>query len=73
MPTYTITTKAATTTVRAGSPERAAEIFVRRSNRRRVAQRTTGTRGMSGQFQGYESARGGGQTSAGPAFVVKGG
>ena len=57
--------------VRATSPEHAAQIAVRRLyGRAVVAHRVSGTRGLSGVFQGYVSARGGGETSRGSNIHV---
>ena len=69
MASYTITTGTTQSFIVASSPERAAEIYCHRANRRRLAQRVTGNRNGSGQFQGYEP-RGGGLNSAGPVFSV---
>ena len=71
MASYTITTGTTQSFIVASSPERAAEIYCHRANRRRLAQRTTGKANCSGQFQGYEPVRGGGLNSAGPVFQVR--
>lgn len=56
---------------RAESIEEAAQRAARRLHgRAATALRVTGTRGLSGMFQAYKSARTGGQTSIGDNFHV---
>jgi len=72
MTTYTVTPTSGTAfTVRAENVEHASGIAVRRLHgRRAVAVRTTGTRTLSGYFQPYRPAIGGGMNSTGDPFHV---
>ncbi len=75
MQSYRITTTNAQTvlgTVKAETIEHAANVYVRRASRVGHARRTTGTRGLTGCFQGYRKLRGGGDhyTSIGTSFHV---